>query len=75
MQTVIDRPSKSTYVQQIVQSLDSLPPEQVAEVWDFVSFLHYRHIESQTVDENDSWSEQDLRDLSLVISERDETGV
>ena len=64
MQTVIDRPSAATHVQQIVQTLRSLPPDKVAEVWDFVSFLQDRYAVTQKVDVADSWSDQDLRDLS-----------
>lgn len=64
MQTVIDRPTAATHVQQIVQTLRSLPPEKVAEVWDFVSFLQDRYAVTQKVDVADAWSEQDLQDLS-----------
>ena len=64
MQTVIDRSSTAAHVQQIVQTLRSLPPEKVAEVWDFVSFLQDRYAMTQVVDVANSWSEQDLLDLS-----------
>ena len=66
MQTVIERPSTATHVQQIVQTLHSLPPEKIAEVWDFVSFLQDRYAEAEKVDVADSWSEQDLQDLSMA---------
>lgn len=66
MQTVIDRPSSATHFQQIVQTLHSLPPEKIAEVWDFVSFLQDRYAEVEKVDVADSWSEQDLEDLTMA---------
>jgi hypothetical protein len=63
MQEVIDRFSPAAHVQQIVQTLRTLPPEKAAEVWDFVIFLRERYAVMQPVDVNDSWSEQDLHDL------------
>lgn len=66
MQIVIERPATATHVQQIVQTLHSLPPEKVAEVWDFVSFLQERYVAAEKVDVADSWSEQDLKDLTMA---------
>lgn len=75
MQAVIDRPSTAMHVQQIVQTLRSLPPEKVAEVWDFVSFLQDRYAETVKVDVADSWSEQDLQDLSMASLAYAETAI
>lgn len=66
MQSVIERPSTASHVQQIVQTLHSLPPEKVAEVWDFVSFLQDRYAVPQRVDVADYWSKQDLEDLTAA---------
>ena len=63
MQAVRDRSFPETQVKQIVQALYALPPEKVAEVWDFVTFLQDRYAEVQPVDADDSWSDQDLIDL------------
>jgi hypothetical protein len=64
MQIVIEQPSTVTHVQQIVRTLHSLPPEKVAEVWGFVSFLQERYAEMEKVDMADYWSEKDLQDLT-----------
>ncbi len=72
MQAVIDRPSQESQVTQIVQVLRVLPPEKVAEVWDFVAYLQDRYAGAQPVDADDSWSDQDLHDLrraSLAYAE------
>jgi len=64
MHTVIDQSSTAAHEQQIVQTLRLLPPEKVAEVWDFVSFLQDRYARSPVVDVSDAWSDQDLLDLT-----------
>ncbi len=66
MQIVIELSATATHVQQIVRTLHSLPPEKVAEVWDFVSFLQDRYAAAEKVDVADSWSEQDLEDLTMA---------
>lgn len=66
MQAVIDHPVQEAQVNQIVQVLRVLPPEKVAQVWDFVAFLQDRYQGSQAVDANDAWSDQDLHDLRMA---------
>lgn len=66
MTTVIEQSSTATHVQRIVQTLHSLPPEKVAEVWDFVSFLQDRYAETEKVDMADYWSEKDLQELTMT---------
>jgi len=46
----------------VVRQLCTLPPERVAEVYDFVLFLKTR--QDLPVDESDAWSEEDMRDAS-----------
>lgn len=49
---------------EVVRQLSTLPPERVAEVYDFVLFLKTRPAES--VDENDAWSDEDQRDATAA---------
>lgn len=51
--------------EQIVRAIATLPPEKVAEVYDFVLFLQMRYGQS-AVDTGDSWSEEDIRDLTMA---------
>lgn len=53
-------------VQQIVEALGTLPPEKVTEVRDYVWFLQARYSRSSVVDINDSWSKQDMHDLTAA---------
>ena len=45
----------------VVEQLRTLPPERVAEVYDFILFLKSR--DGAQIDENDEWSDEDLRDV------------
>ncbi len=57
-----------TQTLEIMNALDSLPTEKVAEVRDFVMFLRERYAKEgavETIDYNDEWSDEDLRDFSL----------
>lgn len=49
---------------EILDVLKSLPSEKVAEVKDFAVFLRERYGKSETVDESDEWSDEDLQDVS-----------
>ena len=51
-----------TPVKDVVRALLTLPPERVAEVYDFILFLQSRY--GQVVEVNDAWSDEDLSDLS-----------
>ncbi|MSP14840.1 MAG: DUF2281 domain-containing protein [Chloroflexi bacterium] len=51
---------------QIIQILQELPPDKVAEVYDFVLFLQTRYSQTQPVDTNDAWSDEDMADLALA---------
>lgn len=50
----------SVTIPEVVRELQTLPPERVAEVYDFVLFLKSRP--QTAVDEADAWSEEDMRD-------------
>ncbi len=57
-----------TQTLEIINALNSLPTEKVAEVRDFILFLreHYgKKGAVETIDYSDEWTEEDLRDLSL----------
>jgi len=57
-----------TQTLEIMNALNSLPTEKVAEVRDFVLFLREHYGEKETVgtiDYSDEWSDEDLKDLSL----------
>jgi len=47
---------------ELVRQLSVLPPERVAEVYDFVLFLKTRP--AAAVDESDAWSDEDRRDAT-----------
>jgi hypothetical protein len=49
---------------EIFDVLKSLPPEKVAEVKDFAVFLRERYGKSESVDESDEWTEEDLQDAA-----------
>lgn len=58
---------------EILDALLTLPPEKVAEVYDFVTFLRERYGQHTMVDVSDAWTEEDLDDLvraSLTYAER-----
>ena len=58
---------------EILEALSTLPPEKVAEVCDFITFLQARYGRHTAVDVSDAWSEEDLHDLmqaSLAHAER-----
>lgn len=47
---------------ELVRQLSVLPPERVAELYDFVLFLKTRP--AAAVDESDAWSDEDRRDAA-----------
>jgi len=57
-----------TQTLEIINALNSLPTEKVAEVRDFVMFLRERYGEKEAVgaiDYSDEWSDEDLKDFSV----------
>ena len=66
MQTLTTQLTAHQRVQQIMQALLTLPPEKISEVWDFVAFLQGRYAGTPSVDVNDTWTDQDMTDLSTA---------
>ncbi len=58
---------------EILQILQSLPADQIAEVIDYLNFLRERYAAKQSTDMGASWSDEDISDLlaaSLVYAEK-----
>ena len=55
---------QGTPVKDIVRALLALPPERLAEAYDFILFLQNRY--GQVTDISDAWSDEDLADLALA---------
>lgn len=49
---------------EVVREMRSLPPERVAEVYDFVLFLKTRM--ATVDDQSDEWSDEDCRDAATA---------
>ena len=54
----------SVTLPEVVRQLSSLPPERVAEVYDFVLFLKSRP--AAGVDASDQWSDEDRHDATAA---------
>lgn len=57
-----------TQTSEIVDALQTLPSEKVAEVRDFVMFLRERYGKPEVIDESDEWTEEDLQDATRSAS-------
>ena len=53
-----------TQTLEIVDVLKTLPAEKVDEVKDFAIFLRERYGKTESVDESDEWTDDDLQDVS-----------
>lgn len=53
--------------EEILRSLLVLPSEKVVEAQDFIFFLKDRYGSKKLVDESNSWTEKDLRDLTTAV--------
>ena len=53
--------------EEIVTALTALPPDKVNEVHDFIVFLKERYGYEPVLDENDEWSDDDIRDLTNAV--------
>lgn len=49
--------------QEILRTLQMLPAEKLAEVYDYITFLRERYGKSRSVDVNDAWSDEDINEL------------
>ncbi|MCL4512086.1 MAG: hypothetical protein M1470_13650 [Bacteroidetes bacterium] len=54
-------------VEEIFSALNGLPSEKVTEVKDFVLFLKEQYGFCKTVHEGDSWSQEDIDDLTKAV--------
>ena len=58
---------------EILQVLQMLPSDKLAEVYDYITFLRERYVPEQSVDVSEAWSDTDIIDLvaaSFAHSER-----
>ncbi len=55
-----------TQTLEILDVLKTLPSEKIAEVKDFAVFLRERYGKAEIVDEDDEWTEEDLRDVTIA---------
>ncbi len=53
--------------EEILRDLNTLPPEKIIEVQDFISFLKKRYGHERAVDEGGAWTEEDLYDLTVAV--------
>lgn len=53
-----------TQTLEILDVLKSLPSEKIVEVKDFAVFLRDRYGKSETIDESDEWTDEDLKDIT-----------
>ena len=51
-------------VKKVIDALFTLPPEQIATVYEFILFLQTRH--GPAIDVADSWTEEDMADLTAA---------
>ena len=53
--------------EEVFRALNALPAEKVAEVQDFILFLKDRHGYEKPIDESDTWTDEDLHDLTTAV--------
>ncbi len=55
-----------TQTLEIINVLKSLPSEKVVEVRDFAIFLRERYGKEVIIDENDEWTDEDMKDFGFT---------
>lgn len=55
-----------TQTLEIVNVLKTLPVEKINEVKDFALFLRERYGTTEAIDEDDEWTDEDLRDVTIA---------
>jgi hypothetical protein len=55
-----------TQAQEVLLTLQMLPSDKVAEVFDYLAFLRERYARSKPVDVSDAWSDEDVSDLVVA---------
>ena len=53
--------------EEVFRALAALPAEKVVEVQDFILFLKTRHSYAKAIDESDTWTDEDLHDLTTAV--------
>jgi hypothetical protein len=57
----------TTQAKEILRAISVLPPERVLAVQDFVLFLKDRYGHEKPIDESETWTEEDLHDLTVAV--------
>lgn len=57
----------TTQAKEILKAISVLPPERVLAVQDFVLFLKDRYGYEKPIDESETWTEDDLHDLTVAV--------
>ena len=52
--------------EELISIIHSLPDEKLPEIKDYLLFLQSRYGKPPIIDESESWSEEDLRDISTA---------
>ncbi len=47
----------------VIRVIATLPPDKMAEVYDFALFLHQRYQGEMPIDIDDAWNTEDIEDL------------
>ncbi len=53
--------------EELLRALLSLPDEKARAVFDFVDYLKTRYARQTAIDQNDAWSDEDIRDLTAAV--------
>lgn len=57
----------TTQAKEILKAISVLPPERVSAVQDFVLFLKDRYGYVKPVDDSDTWTDEDIHDLTVAV--------
>jgi hypothetical protein len=52
---------------EILKALSVLPPEKVLEAQNFILFLKERYSHDQPVDASETWTDEDIHDLTVAV--------
>jgi len=52
-----------TQAKEILQTLQALPADKLAEVYDYMTFLRERYGQHPGIDVSDVWSDEDINDF------------
>jgi hypothetical protein len=62
-------------VNEILQTLQKLPADKIAEVFDYLAFLREHYSKRAPVDVSDAWSEEDIDDFIAASLSHSESAV